>query len=73
MQQLQQRAGLSEDQAQKAIGVFAEFLSTHMNDEQLQSFAQQIPGIGQYADKLPEGTMDKLGGMLRGFGKREQS
>ncbi len=70
LQQLQQRAGLSEEQAHKAVEVFTEFLGTHMSDDQLQSFAQQVPGIGKFADKLPEGTMDKLGGMLRGFGHK---
>ncbi len=70
IQQLQQRAGLSDEQAQKAVAVFTEFLSSHMTDDQLKSFAQQVPGIGQFADKLPEGAAEKLGGMLRGFGHK---
>lgn len=72
IQQLQQRVGLSEDQARQAVGVFTEFLSTHMTDDQMKSIAEQVPGIGQFADRLPEGTMDKLGGMMRGFGKKSE-
>lgn len=70
IQQLQERVGISEEQARQAVGVFTEFLSKHMTDDQLKSFAEQVPGIGQFADNLPEGTMDKLGGMLRGFGNQ---
>jgi len=70
MQQLQQRAGLSEEQAHKAVEVFTEFLGTHLSDDELQSFAQKVPSIGKFAHKLPAGTMDKLGGMLRGFGHK---
>ena len=73
MQQLQERVGLSEEQARQAVGVFTEFLSNHMSDDQLKSFAQQVPGIGQYADKLPQGTVEKLSGLLGGFGKKQQS
>jgi hypothetical protein len=69
MQQLKDRAGLSDEQAQKAIGVFGSFLSTHMSDEQLHSFAERVPGLSQYADKIPGGLGEKLGGMLGGFGK----
>lgn len=69
MQQLQQRAGLTQDQAQKAAGIFTEFLGSHLSDQEMQSFASKVPGIGQFADKLPKGTAEKLGGMLRGFGQ----
>ncbi len=72
IQQLQERAGLSSDQAQQAVNVFTEFLSKNMSDEQLQSFAQKVPGIGQFADKIPGGAAEKLGGMLGGFGKKSQ-
>lgn len=67
MEQLQSKAGLSPEQAEKAVAVVTEFLAKNMSDEQIQQIAGQIPGIGKYADKLPEGLGDKLGGM---FGKR---
>ncbi|HVB64647.1 MAG TPA: hypothetical protein VNE17_07935 [Nitrolancea sp.] len=69
MQQLKERAGLSDEQAEKAVAVFTGFLSQHMSDDQLNSFAKQIPGLGQFADKIPGGLGEKLGGMLGGFGK----
>jgi ABC-type cobalamin transport system ATPase subunit len=72
MQQLQQRAGLSQDQAQKATAIFTEFLSNHLSDQEMQSFASKVPGIGQFADKLPKGTAEKLSGMLRGFGEERK-
>ncbi len=70
MQQLQERIGLSEEQAHQAIGVFTEFLGKYMSTDQLKAFADKVPGIGDYADKLPEGFMDKVGGLLHGFGKK---
>jgi hypothetical protein len=71
LQQLKDKAGLSEDQAQKAIGVFSGFLSSNMSDDQVQAFAQKVPGLGQFADKIPDGLGEKLGGMLGGFGKKD--
>ncbi len=71
-QQLQERAGLSADQAEKAIALFTEFLSNHLSDDQLQSVAAKVPGIGQYADKLPQGAAKKISGMLGGFGKKQE-
>jgi len=69
-QQLKDKAGLSDEQAQKALGVFSGFLSSNMSDDQLQAFAQKVPGLGQFADKIPDGLGGKLGGMLGGFGKK---
>lgn len=71
LNQLKEKAGLSDEQAQKAIGVFSNFLSNNLSDDQVQAFAQQVPGLGQYADKIPGGLGEKLGGMLGGFGKKD--
>jgi hypothetical protein len=71
LNQLKEKAGLSDEQAQKAIGVFTNFLSHNLSDDQIQAFAQQVPGLGQYADKIPGGLGEKLGNMLGGFGKRD--
>jgi nucleoid DNA-binding protein len=72
IQRVQERAGISREQAERAVTVFAEFAQEHLNDEQIRSLAQQLPGLGQFADKMPEGMGDKLGGMLRRFGKRDE-
>lgn len=71
LNQLKEKAGLSDEQAQKAIGVFTNFLGTHLSDDQVQAFAQRVPGLGQYADKIPGGLGEKLSGMLSGFGKKD--
>jgi hypothetical protein len=72
IQDLQSKAGLSPEQAQKAAGVVAEFLENKVSDEQLRSIAGQIPGLSQYSSKLPDDLGDKLGGMARGLmGRRD--
>lgn len=71
LNQLKDKVGLSDDQAQKAIGVFTNFLGDNLSDDQIQAFAQQVPGLGQFADKIPGGLGEKLGGMLGGFGKKD--
>jgi hypothetical protein len=72
IQQLQTKAGLSPEQAQKAAGVVAEFLENKVDAEQLRSLAGNIPGLGAHADKIPDNIGDTLGGAARGlFGKKD--
>jgi len=72
IERLQAKAGLSQEQAQKAAGVVAEFLESRLDAEQLQSFASKVPGLGQYSDRIPDNIGDQLGGMARGlFGKKD--
>jgi uncharacterized protein (DUF2267 family) len=73
IQDLQAKAGLSPEQAQKAVAVVAEFLENKVSDEQLRSIAGQIPGLSQYSSKLPNDLGDKLGGMARGLMGRGNS
>lgn len=72
IEKLKSQAGLSQEQAQKAADVVADFLENKMTGEQLQSLASHIPGLGKFSDKIPDDAGDKLGGMARGlFGKKE--
>lgn len=72
MQQLQAKAGLSPEQAQKAVGVVADFLENKIDAEQLQAIAGRIPGLGAYADNIPDNIGDTLGGATRNlFGKKD--
>ena len=67
VERLQQQAGLSPEQASKAIQVFAEFMENRVSDEQLREIAGQVPGLGKFADKLPSDLGDTLGGAARGL------
>jgi hypothetical protein len=73
VQRLMERAHLSQEQAERAVGVVADFLREHASGDQLQGLVGRIPGLGQHADKIPddlgERAADFLGGM---FGKRDQ-
>lgn len=72
IQQLQAKAGLSPEQAQKAAGVVADFLENKVDAEQLQAIAGRIPGLGGHADKIPDNIGDTLGGAARNlFGKKD--
>ena len=72
IERLQSMAGLSQEQAQKAAGVVAEFLENKLDADQLQAFAARVPGLGQFSDKIPDNIGDQLGGMARGlFGKKD--
>jgi hypothetical protein len=72
IQQLQAKAGLSPDQAQKAAGVVADFLSNKVDADQLRSIASNIPGLSNYSDKIPDNIGDTLGDAARGlFGKKD--
>ena len=69
VQRLMERAHLSEEQAQKAADVMADFLREHASGEQLQGLIGKIPGLGAHADKLPTDignrAADFLGGMFK--------
>ncbi|HEX5165005.1 MAG TPA: hypothetical protein VFV93_06380 [Thermomicrobiales bacterium] len=72
VQQLQVKAGLSPEQAQKAAGVVADFLSNNVDADQLRSIAGNIPGLSNYSDKIPDNIGDTLGNAARGlFGKKD--
>lgn len=71
IQQLQARAGLSPDQARQAAGVVAEFLQNKVDAEQLQAIAGRIPGLGSYANQIPDNIGDTLGGAARGLFNRK--
>lgn len=72
LERLQARAGLTREQAEKAVGVFADFMENKLTDEQLHAFADKMPGLGRFSDKLPENFGDKIGGAARGlFRKRD--
>lgn len=72
IQQLQTKAGLSPEQAQKAATVVAEFLENNVDADQLRSIAGQIPGLGAHADKIPDNIGDTLGSAARNlFGKKD--
>lgn len=70
LQQLQEKAGLSADQANKAVSVFTEFLANNASDEQLRSLAEKIPGLGQFSDKIPSGIGDKISDAAGGLFKK---
>ncbi len=70
IQQLQDRAGLSPEQAEKATSVFADFLANNVSDEQVQAIAERIPGLGQYSDKIPANLGDTLSGFARNIMNR---
>lgn len=70
LQQLQDKAGLSPEQAQKAISVFTDFLASNASDEQLRALAEKIPGLGQFSDKIPSGLGEKLSDAAGGLFKK---
>lgn len=72
LKQLQDKAGLSPEQAQKATTVVAEFLENNVDADQLRALAGNIPGFGSHADKIPDDIGDTLGNAARGlFGKKD--
>lgn len=72
IERLQERAGLSREQAEKAANVVAGFLEERVSGEQLQALAGKLPGLGGFADKIPDDAGAQLGGTLRGFlGKKD--
>lgn len=67
IEQLKSRAGLSDEQAEKAAGVVADFLENKLSGDQIQAVAGQIPGLGQFASNLPDDIGPTLGGRIRGM------
>jgi uncharacterized protein (DUF2267 family) len=67
LERLKSQAGLSHEQAEKAVNVVAGFLEERVSGEQLQSLASHLPGLSGFSDKIPADAGDKLGGALRGF------
>ena len=73
LERLKAQAGLSHEQAEKAVNVVAGFLEERVSGDQLQSLASHLPGLGGFANKIPDDAGDKLGGALRGFlGKKDE-
>ena len=70
IRQLQERAGLSPEQAEKATSVFADFLSNSVSDDQVRAIAEKIPGLSAYSDKIPSNIGDTLGGFARNLMNR---
>lgn len=62
--QLMERAGISAEQADKAVGVVADFLKNNLSDDMVQSVAGKL-GFGGAADKLPDNIGDTLSGFLK--------
>jgi uncharacterized protein (DUF2267 family) len=67
LERLKSQAGLSHEQAEKAVNVVAGFLEERVSGEQLQSLASHLPGLSGFANKIPDNAGDQLGGALRGF------
>lgn len=70
LQQLQDKAGLSPEQAQKVMKIFTEFLANNASDEQLRALAEKVPGLGQFSDKIPPGLSNKLSDAAGGLFKK---
>jgi hypothetical protein len=71
VRRLMERANLSQEQAEKAAGVVADFLGEHASGDQLQGLAGRIPGLGQHADKIPGDIGNKAADFLGGMFKKE--
>ncbi len=67
VQRLMDRAGLSQEQAEKAATVVAEFLREHASGEQLQGLVGRSPGLGQHADKIPGDLGTRAADFVGGF------
>jgi hypothetical protein len=62
--QLIEKAGLSGEQADKAIAVVADFLKNNLSDDMIQDIAGKV-GLGSAADQLPDNIGDTLSGFLK--------
>lgn len=67
IEQLKDRAGLTDEQAEKAAGVVADFLESKLSSDQIKDVAGQIPGLGQFATNLPDDIGPTLGKQIRGM------
>ncbi|MCO5175661.1 MAG: hypothetical protein M9890_01645 [Thermomicrobiales bacterium] len=70
LQELQEKAGLSADQANKAVLVFTDFLTNNASDEQIHALAEKIPGLSQFSDKIPSGIGEKISDAAGGLFKK---
>lgn len=72
VQRLMEKAHLSQEQAERAAGVVADFLKEHASGDQLKGLMGKIPGLGEHADKVPDDAGERAAGFLGGiFKKRE--
>lgn len=71
LQQLQDKAGLSREQAQQAMSVFTDHIADFASEEQLRALVEKIPGLGQFSDKIPSDLGDKLSDMAGGLFKKQ--
>jgi hypothetical protein len=67
VQRLMDRANLSQEQAEKAATVVADFLREHASGDQLQGLVSRIPGLGQHADKIPADLGTRAADFVGGF------
>jgi hypothetical protein len=72
VQRLMDRANLSQEQAEKAANVVADFLREHATGEQLQGLAGRIPGLSQHADKIPGDIGNKAADFVGGFFSKKE-
>ena len=72
VQRLMERAHLSQEQAEKAADVVADFLREHATGDQLQSLMGKIPGLGAHADKIPDDIGNRAADFLGGFFKKSE-
>jgi hypothetical protein len=68
---LMERANLSEEQAQKAAGVVADFLREHATGDQLRGLLGNVPGLGQHADKIPDDVGSRAADLLGEFFRKD--
>ncbi len=59
-----EKAGLSPEQADKALGVVSDFLKNNLSDDMIQSIAGKV-GLGGAAQSLPDNLGDTLSGFLK--------
>ncbi len=71
-QRLMERAHLSPEQAEQAVGVVADFLREHATGDQLQGLASRIPGLGAHAEQIPGDAGSRAADMLGGLFKRSE-
>ncbi|HAX25232.1 MAG TPA: hypothetical protein PK593_03025 [Thermomicrobiales bacterium] len=71
LQELQEKAGLSAEQAHKAVSVVTDFFASHASDEQLRAMVEKIPGLDQFSDKIPSGLGDKISDLAGGLFKKK--
>jgi hypothetical protein len=71
-QRLMERANLSQEQAEKAVGVVTDFLREHATGDQVQGLMGRIPGLGAHADKVPDDVGNRAADFLGGMFKKSE-